>query len=578
MAAASMLSGQARRTSGCLLRHQWSSYAFSGSSLPRVESKRSGQRSSCGLRQAHRLSRLALLLLWTLVAWMPLVGALHIAQQSVSLSADVNAVQLAAFRFGGVGQLQFQLSSLDTPDTPGNVSTALLQNTTLVLIGRDDWSQLKQSIRNTEPKSSENKRDTSKGGFDTNFCQQWRKYPDNILLVVPFANLTAPIAPRGYTLTQPVRGTGDHLLLVLLCANASISWTSSIDMVNFLSDGSVTHLYYGLFPLPWIYLGFAAALWPLLCVIWLVHWGRHRKADLPLHRLLLSVALISAGLSAVECARTFVESKSGVINIPLSVIQSIFSLVHGCLLYATAMLISKGWCVTRRGLLRLESRIVWGTALFAAVADVFYDAAGEGAILAVGTMRAVMFMYLWLNFRHQQAVLAAHLYRLHTEQSPTEVMHAYVRKALLLFYAQRVIITFGLIAIAINFFTVYLLSTSSAAYMAHITPELMDAITIAWLGWLFRLRSEVPVDLSQTADPSRDGEQNDNNDRWGAFGTLFATSLPHARNPVVPTAPDISDGPQVLAGVGVAGVRERVFARLRRVQHQPTVAHTVTAN
>lgn len=66
------------------------------------------------------------------------------------------------------------------------------------------------------------------------------------------------------------------------------------------------------------------------------------------------------------------------------------------------------------------------------MADVFYAAVGEGSVLAVGTLQAVMFMYLWLNFRHQQTVLTAHLYRLHVERAPQEVMHAYIRKALML--------------------------------------------------------------------------------------------------------------------------------------------------
>ena len=47
-------------------------------------------------------------------------------------------------------------------------------------------------------------------------------------------------------------------------------------------------------------------------------------------------------------------------------------------------------------------------------------------------MQAILFMYLWLNFRHQQMVLAVHIFRLRAERSPLEVLRAYAYKTLLL--------------------------------------------------------------------------------------------------------------------------------------------------
>ncbi|RKP27820.1 hypothetical protein SYNPS1DRAFT_26552 [Syncephalis pseudoplumigaleata] len=215
-----------------------------------------------------------------------------------------------------------------------------------------------------------------------------------------------------------------------------------------------------------------------------------------------------------------------------------------------------------------------GTAFFAAVADVFYSMEHNGMVLAFGTMQAIMLMYLWLNFRHQQVVLAAHLFRLQAENSPRELLYAYAYKARLLFHAQRAIVTFGLASLAVNFFTVYLIGNSDVAYVAYLSPELTMAVSVGWLGWLFRLRKTAPIDLTAAA-ASGDSSNNDSSPAYGDDRQSLIPFLPggtHTNSlPATPTAPTHAfNSTPVVEGVGVAGARRRIMNRLLR--REPAVA------
>jgi hypothetical protein len=494
------------------------------------------------------------------------VIALHIEDQYVKVSPSVTAVQLASFRFGGLGQLKYHLKEVNIDKKSMNETmdeSKVLQNTTLVLASSSNWYQFRQKIID---QSSDQNRVKDNETIEAKFCQSWHSYLDGILIEMPFKNITSE--EMHGKMERTVRGHGTYLLLVLLCSKAKLSWTNDIDMINYQSNGEPTHLDYGLYPIPWIYLALAVGIWPFVCLCWGIRWWKYRKTDTRLHRLLASIAILSLGLSAVLCMERFNESKYGIRGLGWFIVEIILRLFIQTLFYASTILISKGWCITRSGLLTLEKRIVWGTAFFTAAADVFFEIVGSGAVIAVATLRAVLFMYLWLNFRHQQSMMASHLYRLHAEHSPSEIAYAYIRKSFMLFYAQRVIITFGIVIIAVNFFSTYLLSNSSAAYLAYITPDVTHLLMIVWLGWLFRLRPAIPIDLSKPNGPV------DQQDRWETFNTLLAT-LPGARTPVIPTAPTVSEGPQVIEGIGVVGVRERILRRLRRSRRQ-TDEHPLT--
>ncbi|KAI8048846.1 hypothetical protein BDF22DRAFT_701572 [Syncephalis plumigaleata] len=495
---------------------------------------------------------LLLLLCFLLSSITPQAEGLRISNKEVTLSTARAPKRLATFRYNHDGQFQYQVVSmqLSNSNDEENRNTTYQQNVTLLLIAEDNWASFSQSLR----------------GRRAEICQE-RIESFQATASIPFANLTNPIMRE---FVQHVSTPGDYAVLALNCAGKNIKLKYNLEMRNIASNGEWTQFAYGLFQLPWMYLGFAGGVWPLMCIIWWIHLYKYQKSNTLLYKSLIVIPHCRLVYATLLCVDAFYYSQHGEPNIILSIFSLIFRFISSILLYAICMFISKGWCVTRRHMLKLEIRTVIGTAFFASAADTFYEKEREGAVLAFGTMHAIMFMYLWLNFRHQQVVLAAHLFRLRAENSPKEVLFSYAYKALLLFHAQRVIVTFGLISIAINFFTVYLLGNSGIAYVSHLSPELTTVISVGWLGWLFRLRKTVPIDLSKSSSDDDDDDDNEDNEHyrrndWQAINPFLPGGIHSSSLPATPTAPNhaFNDTP-VVEGIGAAGARRRIVNRLFR--------------
>ncbi|KAI9591364.1 hypothetical protein BDF19DRAFT_273166 [Syncephalis fuscata] len=274
---------------------------------------------------------------------VPQADSLHLTNKNVALYYGDNAVtSLASFRYSHNGQFKYQATSMHLADSNDeqNQNTTYQESVTLVITTEEIWLSFIQSIKT----------------LHVDVCPDWPQHLKSTTYI-SFANLTKPHLPE-YVL--PIQSMGEYLVLIINCSNKKINLEFNLEMLNMGPNGKWTQFTYGLFQLPWVYLGFAGGVWPAICIIWWSLRYKNRKNDTLLNRLLMIIPHCRLIFATLLCLEAFYYSRHGEESYILLPFQAIFRFCSGMLIYTTNMLVSKGWCVTRRHMLKLELRTVLG--------------------------------------------------------------------------------------------------------------------------------------------------------------------------------------------------------------------------